>query len=199
MKKDTDFDYDALKSFSTESIGRIRRIIDISERNLAKHIGYLSTAIWSKASNGASLRCEGDFDMRIASLTEFPDMSSEIFETLVARNDIRGFILRAFGAGDPCTKHREAFEYLKAREIPLVVSTQAPNGNSNFQVNESGEYLRTHQLAIPAYDMSIEAQTAKLGWLLAKKSKNHLTYQQVCDEMVNDIRGEINVLWEVGV
>jgi L-asparaginase len=199
VKKDTDFDYDALRSFGTESIGRIGRIIDISEVNLAKHISYLSTSKWSEAWNRASLRCESEFDMRIASLTEFPGMSSEIFETLVVRNDIQGFILRAFGAGDPCTKHREAFEFLKAREIPLVVSTQAPNGNSNFQVNEPGEYLRKHQLAIPAYDMSIEAQTTKLGWLLAKKSKGQLTYQHLCDEMINDIRGEINVLWEVGV
>ena len=47
--------------------------------------------------------------------------------------------------------------------------------------------------------MSIEAQTTKLGWLLAKKNVGELTYPQVCEQMVNDLRGEINVLWEVGV
>lgn len=199
VKKDTEFDYDAFKSFSTASIGRIGRIINISEPNLAKHVDYLSTGLWPEAKNAAALRCEGDFDMRIASLTEFPGMSSEIFETLVERNDIQGFILRAFGAGDPATRHREAFERLKGRKIPLVVTTQAPNGNSNFQVNEPGEYLREHELAIPAFDMSIEAQTTKLGWLLAKKGKGEMTYEHLCEQMVNDIRGEINVLWEVGV
>jgi L-asparaginase len=199
VKKDTEFDYDAFKSFSTASIGRIGRIINISEPNLAKHVSYLSTGMWSEARDAASLRCESEFDMRIASLTEFPGMSSDIFMTLVERNDIKGIVLRAFGAGDPCTRHRKAFEDLKGAGIPLVITTQAPNGNSNFQVNEPGEYLRQHELAIPAFDMSIEAQTTKLGWLLAKKNHGDLTYQQVCEEMVNDIRGEINVLWEVGV
>jgi L-asparaginase len=199
VKKDTEFDYDAFKSFSTASIGRIGRIINISEPNLAKHVSYLSTGMWPEAENGAALICESEFDMRIASLTEFPGMSSDIFMTLVERNDVKGIILRAFGAGDPCTRHRKAFEDLKGATVPLVVTTQAPNGNSNFQVNKPGQYLREHKLAIPAFDMSIEAQTTKLGWLLAKKNKGELTYQQVCEQMVNDLRGEINVLWEVGV
>jgi L-asparaginase len=199
VKKDTEFDYDAFKSFSTASIGRIGRIINISEPNLAKHNSYLSTGLWPEANTAATLRCENEFDMRIASLTEFPGMSSDLLETLVERCDIQGFVLRAFGAGDPCTRHRDAFEYLKGRKIPIVITTQAPNGNSNFQVNEPGEYLREHQLAIPAFDMSIEAQTTKLGWLLAKKRKGEMTYEHLCEQMVNDTRGEINVLWEVGV
>ena len=137
--------------------------------------------------------------MRIASLTEFPGMSSKFFASLVEKNDVRGFILRAFGAGDPCTNHRAAFEYLKREKIPLVVTTQAPNGNSNFQVNEPGKMLRDEKLAIPAYDMSIESQTTKLAWLLAKKEKGEINYQQICDEMVIDRRGEINVMFEVGI
>ncbi|HST32047.1 MAG TPA: asparaginase [Solirubrobacteraceae bacterium] len=199
VKKDTEFDYDAFKSFSTASVGRIGRIINISEPNLAKHVSYLSTGLWPEARTAEALRCENDFDMRIASITEFPGMSSKIFESLVERDDIQGFVLRAFGAGDPATRHRAAFEKLKAQKIPLVITTQAPNGNSNFQVNEPGEYLRKNQLAIPAFDMSIEAQTTKLGWLLAKKTRGEITYENLCEQMVNDIRGEINVLWEVGV
>jgi L-asparaginase len=199
VKKDTEFDYDAFKSFSTGSLGRIGRIININETNLAKHLTYLRTGLYPEARNAKDLRCENDFDMRIVSLTEFPGMSSEIFESLVDKNDIKGFILRAFGAGDPSTKHRTAFEYLKRKEIPIVVTTQAPNGNSNFQVNDPGKILRDNGLAIPAYDMSIEAQTTKLAWLLAKKNKGEINYQQLCSEMVHDIRGEINVLWEVGI
>lgn len=198
VKKETEFDYDAFKSFSTGSLGRIGRVININEANLAKHVSYLSSGMYPEAKKAPDLRCENDFDMRIASLTEFPGMSSDLFMTLVEHNDIRGVILRAFGAGDPCTAHRSAFEFLKKREIPLVVTTQAPNGNSNFQVNEPGKLLRDEKLAIPAYDMSIEAQTTKLAWLLAKKNRGQMNYEQICAEMVHDIRGEINVLWEVG-
>lgn len=198
VKKDTEFDYDAFKSFGIGGIGRIGRIININETNLEKHLGYLRTSLYPEARRSADLRCENDFDMRIASLTEFPGMSSKYFNSLVDNNDVRGFILRAFGAGDPCTKHHAAFEYLKAKEIPLVVTTQAPNGNSNFQVNEPGKMLRDNGLAIPAYDMSIESQTTKLAWLLAKKNKGLLNYQQICEQMVNDLRGEVNMMWEVG-
>ncbi|MEW8193226.1 MAG: asparaginase, partial [Candidatus Thiodiazotropha sp.] len=183
VKKDTEFDYDAFKSFSTGSIGRMGRIININETNLGKHLKYLRTGLYAEARVSADLRCEADFDMRISSLTEFPGMSSEYLSSLVENNDVKGFILRAFGAGDPCTNHRVALEYLKAHEIPIVVTTQAPNGNSNFQVNESGRMLREESLAIPAYDMSIESQTTKLAWLLAKKNKGELNYTQICQEM----------------
>jgi L-asparaginase len=199
VKKDTEFDYDAFKSFSTGSIGRIGRIINMNEPNLEKHLGYLRTGQYPEARTAKDLRCENDFDTRIASLTEFPGMSSDLFRSLVDQNDIKGFILRAFGAGDPCTKHLDAFEYLKAKQIPLVVTTQAPNGNSNFQVNDPGLELRNRKLAIPAYDMSIESQTTKLAWLLAKKNKGEINYSQLCEMMVLDMRGELNVMWEVGI
>ena len=199
VKKDTEFDYDAFKSFGVGSIGRIGRIININETSLAKHLSYLSTAEYPSARTAADLVCENDFDMRIASLTEFPGMSPRFFQTLVEKESVRGFILRAFGAGDASSHLRSAFEYLKANEIPIVVTTQAPNGNSNFQVNDPGKHLRDHDLAIPAFDMSIEAQTTKLAWLLAKKNKGELSYRELCKKMRQDIRGEINVLWEVGI
>ena len=197
VKKNTEFDYDAFKSFGTGSIGRIGRMIDIDETNLKKHNSYLSSAKYSEAQDGSELICINEFDMRIASLTEFPGMDINIFKSLVEQNDIKGFILRAFGAGDPSERFVETFEFLRSEKIPVVITTQAPNGNSNFQVNEPGQYLKKHELAIPAYDMSIESQTTKLAWLLAKKKKGELTYKQVCEEMVNDIRGEVNVIWEV--
>ncbi|MCH9648431.1 MAG: asparaginase [Deltaproteobacteria bacterium] len=199
VKKDTEFDYDAFKSFSTGSVGRIGRIININENNLLKHLSYLSTPLYPEARRATDLICENDFDMRIVSLTEYPGMSPDIITSLVDNNDVKGIILRAFGAGDASTNLQACFEYLKSKEIPVVVTTQAPNGNSNFQVNEPGQYLKEHDLAIPAYDMSIEAQTTKLAWLLAKRNKGDLTYSQVCQEMVHDIRGEINVMWEVGL
>jgi L-asparaginase len=199
VKKDTEFDYDAFKSFGVGSVGRIGRIININETSLSKHLGYLSTGEYPAARTASDLVCENHFDMSIASLTEFPGMSPKIFQTLVERENIRGFILRSFGAGDASTNLRSAFEYLRTKEIPIVVTTQAPNGNSNFQVNEPGKYLRDHNLAIPAFDMSLEAQTTKLAWLLAKRNKDELTYKELCVKMRQDLRGEINVLWEVGV
>ena len=198
VKKETEFEFDAFKSFGVGSLGKIGRIISINEKNLAKHISYLSTNLYQKARTVNNLRFENDFDTRIVSLTEFPGMSPDIFESLINNNDIRGIILRSFGGGDINRNLFPTFEYLKEREIPIVVTTQVPNGNSNFQINETGQYLRKNLLAIPAYDMSIEAQTVKLSWLIAKRSKGYLNYLQLCQEMINDLRDELNVIWEVG-
>jgi len=197
VKKSTEFDYDAFISLGNSSIGRIGRIIDIDNDNLRKHIGYLSTNLYRRAKTTKELICENEFDMQIASLTEFPGMDENIFKTLVEHNKIKGFILRAFGAGDATTKLIPTLEYLKNKEIPIVITTQAPNGNSNFQVNEPGQKIAENKLGIPAFDMSIESQTTKLAWLLAKKEKGEITYNQLCDQMTVDIRGEVSVKWEI--
>jgi len=196
VKKSTEFDYDAFQSFASASIGRIGRIIIINEENLKKHNGYLETKFYNRALTSKDLIVENEFDMRIASLTEFPGMSKDIFRSLVENNDIKGFVFRAFGAGDVSHHLHDSFEYLKEKEIPIVVTTQAPNGNSNFQVNEPGQHLKENNLAIPAFDMSIESQTTKLAWLLAKKGKGKLSYEDIKREMITDYHGEINVLIE---
>jgi L-asparaginase len=192
VKKDTEFDYDAFKSFSVGSIGRIGRIIHINPANLGRHRSYLTTSAYPIANHQRELELSNSFDMSIASLTEFPGMDPQIFETLVSKG-AKGFVLRAFGAGDPSTDLQDAFTFLKDRRIPIVVTTQAPNGNSNFQVNEPGQWLRNNNMAIPAYDMSIESQTTKLAWLIARGAP----YEQVCKEMVQDVRGEVNPIWEM--
>jgi L-asparaginase len=198
VKKDTAFDYDAMKPFGVGSVGRIGRIVDIDAQNLAKHRSYLSTGRFPTAYRQRDLVVDKDFDMSIMSLSEFPGMNAECFATLVEHNDVQGFILRAFGAGDPSASLRDGFEYLKNREIPIVVTSQAPNGNSSFEVNAAGKWLRDHEMAIPSFDMSIEAQTTKLAWLLAKKQTGEMTYRALCQEMVHDLRGEIRVRWELG-
>lgn len=193
VKKGSDFDYDPFASFITGSLGEIGRFIRISEPALDKHVSYLSkskpVAIQSRA-----LSVKKDFDTSsIASLTEFPGMQPEIFQSLVENNHIKAFILRAFGAGDASLNLLKGFEYLKKKKIPIVVTSQAPKGVASFQVNESGKLLKDRDLAIPAHDMSIEAMTTKLAWLLAQK----FTYEQIKQKMLEDMHGEINITNEL--
>lgn len=189
LKKGTDFDYDPFASFQTGTLGQIGRFMRINESALKRHVAYLSKnhplAIQSRV-----LSVKKEFDTKsIASFTEFPGMSMEIFKTVTENNSIKAFVLRAFGAGDPSSHLFPAFEYLKEKQIPIVVTTQAPNGVANFQVNETGQYLREHDLAIPAYDMSVESITVKLAWLLAQKK----SYEQIKTKMLEDLHGEINI------
>ena len=189
VKKGTDFDYDPFNSFQAGALGQIGRFMRIDEAALRKHVNYLSKykplAIQSRV-----LSVKKDFDTKsIASLTEFPGMSVDLFKSLVENNGIKAFIFRAFGAGDPSAHLFPAFEYLKTKKIPIIVTTQAPSGVASFQVNETGQYLKEHDLAIPAFDMSMESMTAKLAWLLAQK----MDYEQIKIKMSEDLHGEINI------
>jgi L-asparaginase len=189
VKKGTDFDYDPFKSFITGSIGLIGRVIRIEKSALDKHDAYLDASS-PLADSASTLVVKKDFDATgIVSLTEFPGMNVNIFKTLVENNGAKAFILRAFGAGDPNKELFAAFEYLKQAQIPVVVTTQAPNGIASFQVNENGKYLLDHDLAIPAYDMSIEAMTTKLAWLLGQ----NCSYEAIKSMILTDLHGEINV------
>ena len=116
-------------------------------------------------------------------------MSPKLFQSLVENTGIKAFVFRAFGAGDASQHLRDGFTYLKEKQIPIVVTSQAPSGVASFQVNEPGKELRDLDLAIPAFDMSIESITVKLSWLLAQK----FSYEQIKSKMLEDMHGEINI------
>jgi L-asparaginase len=192
-KKDTEFDYDAFKSFNTASLGRIGREININDANLQRHHAYLSITR-PEAKAAADLQVERRFNPNLLSFTEFPGMQPEIFmtllETLIEKSPerpLRGVVFRAFGAGDVSTNLHSCFEYLKDKRIPVVVTTQAPNGNSTFDVNEPGIELKRRDLAIAAFDMSIESITTKLMWLLGQETP----YPEIKARMHEDLHGEI--------
>lgn len=197
-KKNTEFDYDAFQSFSAASLGRIGRIIDVNLSNLDRHHRYLSREK-PAALRAVNLDVKKDFNPHLLSFTEFPGMDAGMFMDLLKvsverRGDerLRGVVFRAFGAGDVSTHLHDCFRYLKDQEVPIVVTTQAPNGNSNFKVNEPGLLLDKHDLAIPAYDMSIESITTKLMWLIGQS----LGYSEIKTRMVTDLHGEITVYVE---
>ncbi len=189
VKKGTDFDYDPFKSFQSWCLWDIGRFMRLSESALAKHVKYLS-ALKPLAIQSRVLSVKKEFYMdKIASLTEFPGMSVDIISSLVENNGIKWFVFRAFGAWDPSSHLFPAFKYLKKKKIPIIVTTQAPSWVANFQVNETWQYLREHQLAIPAHNMSIESMTVKMAWLLAQNK----TYEDINVIMLQDLHWEIDV------
>lgn len=189
VKKGTDFDYDPFRSFITGALGQIGRFIRIDQAAMDKHNAYLSKVV-PLAIQARALSIKKEFDTsNLVSLTEFPGMSPKIFKTLVEGNNTRAFIFRAFGAGDASAHIFEGFEYLKEKQIPIIVTSQAPEGVASFQVNETGKYLKDHDLAIPAFNMSIESMTTKLAWLLAQR----FNYEQIKIKMVEDLHGEITI------
>lgn len=193
VKKYTDFDYDAIRPFRTGSLGRIGRILDLDPAALARHRAYLDTAATPIARARAGLRTENAFAADLVSLTEFPGMDYELLLRLHEDEGVRGFLIRAFGAGDLSRESQPVLRRLKERGVPVVVTSQAPNGTASLQVNAPGQQLAEEELVIPAFDMSLEAQTAKLMWLLAKKDQGKLGYRELRERMLADLRGEIRI------
>lgn len=196
VKKTTEFEYDAFKTFNSRaSLGRIGRVMRFDEESLKTHNGYYGTAMRS-----FELDIRSEFKMKnVISLTEFPGMNQTFFERLVKGGkrgeNVEGIILRSTGAGDPnigkeddeFDNLRKAFIFLRENKIPIIVTTQAPDGIASMTVNKPGELARELG-AVPAWDMSIESMTTKLAWLLAQD----LPYDTIRGEMLKDYRGEIS-------
>lgn len=191
VKKRTEFAYDAFTTFSSNgSIGRIGRELSWNVPLLTKHNAFMNPIARKKVQ----LDIRPTFDLNIVSLTEFPGLRSQVFRTLVEAG-AKGFIYRAAGAGDPnvapvgadFANLREGFEYLCKKEIPIVVTTQAAEGVASMDVNEPGR-LASELGAIPAWDMSMEAMTVKLAWLLGRR----FPYSEMKTSMLHSYRGEID-------
>jgi L-asparaginase len=195
VKKTTEFDYDAFKTFGeSKLIGRIGNYVRFDEAALNTHRGN-----WKNpAKEKIDLDVTTEFDMRIASLTEYPGMSSDIFKLLVGDDPqnpkTKGFILRSTGAGDPNVAEenanynnlREGFMFLRDNKIPIIITTQAPDGIASMDINSPGKLARTLG-AIPARDMSMESMTVKLAWLLGRK----FPYEEIRRQMGEAVHGEI--------
>ena len=192
VKKTTEFEYEAFKTFSSEnSLGRIGQALRWDRVALERHNKYMEP----RARSEAELDIKPKFEMdKIVCLTEFPGLKSEFFKVLV-EGGAKGFIYRATGAGDPNVASddaefenlREGFVYLHDRGIPIVITTQAPDGVASMDVNEPGK-LAFDLGAIPAWDMSMEAMTVKLAWLLGRQ----FPYGEMRTLMLKSFRGEIN-------
>jgi L-asparaginase len=212
VKKTNEQSYDAFVTFNAAaSLGRIGRTVEINPDAMAKHLAYLQPLARTKSE----LDVQADFFMdQVASLTEFPGMNPDTFKRLVDCG-FKGIIFRATGAGDPNVSPkklkikdpndpdgkkeieidnpvwekglRKGFEYLMEKEIPIVITTQAPDGKASMDVNEPGILALQELNAIPAHDMSIEAMTVKLAWLLGNQTR----YPKFRSAMITNIRGEI--------
>jgi L-asparaginase len=192
VKKRTEFDYDAFKTFGRGAdIGLIGNSIVFNENSLKNHLKFQGT----KSKTRKGLDVKNTFDSNIMSLTEFPGlMASHVIA--LAKDNVKGFVFRATGAGDPNVAPVEAdyqnlrpmFEYLRDTKIPIVVTTQAPDGVASMALNTPGILAR--QLgAIPAFDTSMESMISKLAWLIGQGK----TYPEIQKLMLTSLRGEIDI------
>ena len=171
-KKMSESEIDAFGSFNDGDFGELSIGIRINREGFGRHD---SPPIFR---NG--------FDSRIACLTCIPGMTSQLVKELLA-GGIRGIILRGYGSGDIPAELESGLEKAREHKVPVIVTTQC-RGSTVMGLNDPG--FRALQLgAIQAFDMSMEAMSTKLMWMLRQDT----AYEIFKSVFHQNLVGEINI------
>lgn len=115
------------------------------------------------------LKFQPNFESNVMFFQMFPGLKHEYVE-LALNNGTRGIILNSFGAGNvPTAKYSliPAIKRAVAKKCPVVITTQCVEGSAQMFFYEAG-YTALKSGAISALDMTSEAASTKLMWLLAQ-------------------------------
>ena len=109
-------------------------------------------------------------DPRVALLKLVPGAGREAADFLLERND--ALIIESFGVGGlPTYKAGDFYQAVKRgldQGKTVVMTTQVENEGSDLSVYHVGTVIKRDLPILEAYDMTTEAVTAKLMWLLGQ-------------------------------
>ena len=170
-KKVSEYEIDAFKTFSGEDVGEIGITIKLKGQFTRRH------------SNPFNVKT--GFEANILVLTLEPGINAPFLEQLLELG-AQGFVLRAYGAGDiPYTL--DAFlEKAHEKQVPILVTTQCPQGATQLGINDVGLQAKKRGV-IEVFDMSMEAMTTKLRWLLSRNTP----YSELKEKIQTDLVGEV--------
>ncbi|HVZ99896.1 MAG TPA: asparaginase domain-containing protein [Caulobacterales bacterium] len=205
-KKSSGVDLKAFTTFNAQDVGSISKdevTIDFDQyrKYRPKEIKSPISEKCGEAADSGELAAHAhrDFNGIISSHTFHPGDDPmtyvSVLDSLARRRkekktDRGAMIIRAVGDGDVSDAVREVvFPHAKRLEIPVVVTTQEPQGVSSLKHNLVSDGAEEAYGIIPAHDMSIETMVVKLRYLLS----NGLSYSEIHKEFLTNYLGEINV------
>ncbi|MCL2846511.1 MAG: asparaginase domain-containing protein [Firmicutes bacterium] len=190
-KKNSEFDYDAFYApRHLPNLGIVGHSLKENKQAEDFYASHFRPSVWGVPK----LDLKNKFESNIVVLSEFPGLHADVIINM-AKSGVKGFILRSYGSGVPNVgpadaefeNLRPALEFLRARKIPVVITSQAANATANMDIYEPS-FLARELGAIPARDMTIEATVAKLAWLLGCGHD----YEEIAKLMPESLRGEID-------
>ncbi len=109
---------------------------------------------------------------RVALMKLIPGTGSQLLTWLLERND--AVMIESFGVGGlPIYDGDDYYTAVKAgldAGKTIVVTTQVENEGSDLSIYHVGTYIKHNLPILEAYDMTTEAATAKLMWILGQTS-----------------------------
>ncbi len=176
-KKISEFHLDAFESYNVEPIGKIGIEIKLAEHRRRR-----------RDSNPQFIP---KIEKRVALIELYPGIEPEVIDRTV-KNGYRGIVINAFGAGNipNIDKYSLVPSICRAIEknVPVVISTQCFVGAVELYLYEGGS-AALKAGAISAQDMTLEAATTKLMWVLGQTSD----MEKIREMMQTNYAGELTL------
>ncbi len=137
----------------------------------------------------AQLRISTQMSDGVAVIKLFPALSCAMLEQMLGCEGLRGVILQTYGAGN-APSHPQFMALLERaveRGIVVLNVTQCINGRVEMSLYQTGLGLERAGV-VCGFDMTIEAATTKLSYLLANESN----CESVKKALISDLRGELS-------
>lgn len=128
-----------------------------------------------------------EFETNVIVITLFPGFNTDVFYKLAEDEHLKGIILRTFGSGNAPTSEgflQSIENVIKSGKMVLNIS-QCMQGQVNMNKYKTGNLLSKIGV-IGGSDLTLEAATAKLMWVLANYSgeeKKSALETNLCGEM----------------
>lgn len=108
-----------------------------------------------------------NFDPNIIIVKISPGLSGNGLENIVLSNNYHGLILECFGPGNIPDSLIAFLNKAKERELPVVVLSQCKDGMTKMNLYAVGQQAIAGGV-IPGGDMTVEAASTKLMWILSQ-------------------------------
>ena len=178
--KVSESDFRAFNSPAYEPVARI----DANGITFASHAKRKSTTSFAPNRNV-------QFDNQVLCVDLTPGLNPVMLDQLIDSGNIKGFVIKSFGAGAVPDQGEMSFiPFIKrstARQVPVVVATKFLGGSSFKETNDEPAVRALEAGVISSRDMTDVAAQVKLMYLIAQG----LDYAQIAAEFPKSYVGEV--------